>query len=461
MERTLSAYVRALRTAGAAVSSAEAIDAARAMALVGYADRTRLKDTLGLVLAKSEDDKQVHAELFELFFGPAGAAASGQARAQAGAAAPGGQGDQAGQGGQGSDPADAFMALANQADPGQIAATMARAGAAAGIQDIRFATQTAYYVRKMLEQLGVAAAEQRLLAHLAAADSTAGAQAQAQAQAIIDARQRLAGHARVQVEQSFAVFGRNATENFMNEVVAERAMGQLSGADMARMKQIVARMAKRLAERHARRQRVRQHGKLDLRRTLRANAGHDGVPFDLVWKTKHHDRPKIVAICDVSGSVAPYVQFLLLFLHALKDHVADLEAFAFSAELHDVSPDLQSLPFEQAFEQILRTAGGGGTDYGVALAELQARHWDVVDRRTTVLVLGDGRSNHADPRIDIFQALADRAKRLVWLCPEPPGRWGSGDSCLLKYQPHCTRMSHCASAVDLERALDEMLMAYV
>ena len=445
MERILTAYVRALRAAGAAVSSAEAIDAARAMALVGYADRTRLKDSLGVVLAKTEDDKQVHAALFELYFSQAEAAASGQPGPSA---RPGPDATPS------SDPADAFMALASQADAGQIAVAMARAGAAVGIQEIRFATQTAYYVRRMLEQLGVDAAEQRLLARMGQGD------APAEVQAIVDARSTLARHARAQVDQSFAVFGRNATENFMNEVVAERAMGQLSGADMARMKQIVARMAKRLAERHARRQRVRQHGKLDLRRTLRANAGHDGVPFDLVWKTKHHDKPKIVAICDVSGSVAPYVQFLLLFLHALKDHVADLDAFAFSAELHEVSPELESMPFEQAFEHILRVAGGGGTDYGVALADLQSQHWDVIDRRTTVLVLGDGRSNNADPRIDIFQAMADRAKRLVWLCPEPPGRWGTGDSCLLQYQPHCTSMSHCSSAVDLERALDEMLMAY-
>ena len=127
MERILTAYVRALRAAGAAVSSAEAIDAAQAMALVGYADRTRLKDSLGVVLAKTEDDKQVHAALFELFFSQAEAAASGQPQPSA-RPAPDATPS--------SDPADAFMALANQADAGQIAVAMARAGAAVGIQEI-------------------------------------------------------------------------------------------------------------------------------------------------------------------------------------------------------------------------------------------------------------------------------------------------------------------------------------
>ena len=76
------------------------------------------------------------------------------------------------------------------------------------------------------------------------------------------------------------------------------------------------------------------------------------------------------------------------------------------------------------------------------------------------VVLGDGRSNGADPRLDLFAELALRAKRLVWLCPEPPGRWGSGDSGMLQYRPHCSHVSHCATAADLERAIDEALEAY-
>jgi uncharacterized protein with von Willebrand factor type A (vWA) domain len=219
-------------------------------------------------------------------------------------------------------------------------------------------------------------------------------------------------------------------------------------------------MAKRLAVRHSKPRRVKLRGQIDVRRTLRANAGLGGVPFELIWKTKKKDKPKIVAICDVSGSVAQYVRFLLMFLHSLNESVTDLEAFAFSARLYDVSRTLERMAFEPAMEHIVKEAGGGSTDYGQALMDLQTLNWDVIDRRTTVIVLGDGRSNNADPRLDIFAEMADRARRVVWLCPEPPRRWGTGDSCMLQYEPFCSQLSYCATAADLERAVDEVLSAY-
>jgi uncharacterized protein len=229
---------------------------------------------------------------------------------------------------------------------------------------------------------------------------------------------------------------------------------------MERMKAAVARLAKKLAARHTRRQRRLLRGRLDLRRTLRANAGHDGVPFTLAFKHRRRDKPRIVAVCDVSGSVAAHVRFLLLFLYALHDAVGDLRSFAFSNRLKDVTAPLETLPFDDAMALILKEVGYGSTDYGQAWVDLHDRFSDSIDRRTTLIVLGDGRSNHSDPRLDLFAALAARAKRVLWLCPEPAGRWGSGDSEILRYRPFCTTLTHCATAADLERTLDEALEAY-
>jgi len=474
MDRTLVGYVRALRAAGADASIAESIDAARAVAVVGYQDRQALKDALGVVLAKSEPEKAIHHRLFDQYFGlpdlPPPPPDQANAADRAAASDPSSPADA----GQGADatpsPADAasaigqLLALAAGGDgPGQatpLAAALARAAQAAGVDEIRFQTQIGVFTRRLLDQLGTAPLDERLRALLLDPATAGSAEVQAELHQLQAARERLRRAARAVVEQRFELYGRPATEAFMQDVVTHRALGRLSPPDMERMKRVVARMAKRLAVRHSRRRRIKLQGQLDFRRTLRSGAGQDSVPFKLHFKHRRRDKPRFVAICDVSGSVAAHVRFLLLFLYALHGTVADLRSFAFSNQLKDVGPMLENLPFDEAFAQVLREAGGGSTDYGQALVDLQDEHWDCIDRRTTVLILGDGRSNNADPRLDILAELADRAKRVLWLCPEPRGRWGSGDSCMLQYQPFCTQVSHCASAADLERAIDEALAAY-
>jgi hypothetical protein len=480
MEAPLTRYVRALRLAGARVSPAESIDAMRAVALVGYGNRGLLKESLGAVLAKSVDEKAIHDRLFDLHFAldeaaqpdaaersnearEAGASEadgaepqskdSQQAAAEASGGAPGGGGD----GGEAqAEASESFEALAQSGDEDRIAVALARASSAVGADNIRFETQTGFFARRMLEELGVADLEARMLEKFDERTPEAGAEAQR----LIDLRRAMLMRARAIVEQRFALFGASATENFMAEVIGDRSLAALGPGDMPRMLVIVGKLARRLADKHARRLKQRNRGRLDIGRTIRASAGHGGVPFNLIWRQKKKDRPKIVAICDVSGSVSRHVRFLLLLLYALNERVADLRTFAFSARLEDVSPELDAMEFEAAMAAILWRLGSGSTDYGQALADLTENHIGLIDRRTTVLVMGDGRSNNGNPRLDLFQGLAEQAKRVIWLSNEPPNRWGTGDSCLLDYRPWCTRMAYAATVTDLEAALDDILSAY-
>ncbi len=479
MDSALAGYVRALRAAGAESSTAEAIDAARAVALLGYADRANLKAALGVALAKSEEEKRIHERVFELFFcAPAAAAAAQESPRSGKGSEADAQGPAAGAPGDhhvataapvptGDAEVDALLALAAGAGAGagrardpqaanELRLVLARAAAAAGVDEIRLFTQAAFLTRRMLQAMGIEALEARLLQQLADQSPSA----QAEARALDAARATLQREARAYVEQRFLLYGRPATEAFMTEVAVQRPLGRMAPEDMERMKTAVARMARKLAARHSRRQRVQLRGQLDMRRTLRANAGHDGVPISLAFKHRRRDKPRVVAVCDVSGSVAAQVRFLLLFLYALHGVVGELRSFAFSNRLQEVSAPLERLPFDDAMALILKEVGTGSTDYGQAWADLHQRHLAGIDRRTTLLVLGDGRSNGTHPRLDLFAELADRAKRVLWLCPEPPGRWGSGDSAILRYQPLCTALTHCATATDLERALDEALAAY-
>jgi uncharacterized protein with von Willebrand factor type A (vWA) domain len=408
MDSAINGFVRALRAAGAAVSTVETLDAARTVALLGWSDRAVLRDAFGLVLAKSEDDKVLHDRVFDTYFA---------------LPAPTSPDDHAEQPAPGTEPASTAADSDNMAEQFELE----RAAQAAGVDGIRWSTQVAYFTGQMMKAMG--------------------------REHDPDWQRK----ARAVVRRRFELYGAPATEAFMTEVVVRRPVGRLAPSDYERLKVAIARMARRLAQRHARRRRIRQAGRLDLRATLRANAGHDHLPFLLRWRQRRRNKPRIVAVCDVSGSVAAQVRFLLLFLYALHGTVLDLRSFAFSHSLVDVSEPMLALPFDDAMMQILREVGGGSTDYGQAWTDLHHEHLSSIDRRTTLLVLGDGRSNYGNPRLDLFADLAERAARVIWLCPERPASWGSGDSCMLEYRPWCTAALHCTSVADFERVIDDVL----
>src|SRR5437879_8219354 len=68
MRENLHRFFRAARGAGVRLSPAESIDAMRAVSKVGFADRTILRDTFLLTLAKTQDEKKALGDCFDLFF---------------------------------------------------------------------------------------------------------------------------------------------------------------------------------------------------------------------------------------------------------------------------------------------------------------------------------------------------------------------------------------------------------
>jgi hypothetical protein len=444
MDRQITSFIRALRASDVRVSTGEALDATRAVSVTGYSDRTLMKDALRCTLAKSPEEKVTFDDLFDAFF--ASRDIPGEAARQDSDA------PDAASGGQDIDP----VALMESGDEAALAAALEQAADAADIDDIRFSTQIAYYAQQMVRQMGGDQLQQRLMQAFEARSE----EGDAEAERLIELRRDLTMRARERVQRSYDIFGKGETEQFRNEFAESKKLSAIELGDMARMKILVARIAKRLAVKHSRRRRKKNRGQLDVRRTMRANAGVDGVPFNVVWRQKRRERPKIVVVCDVSGSVARYVRFLLLLLWSMKDVVPDLHAFAFSNKLISVDGYLEDLPFEQAMDTILREAGMGSTDYGQALADLKREHEALIDRRTTLIILGDGRSNYDDPRTDLFRDFAARAKRTIWLNPEPMAAWGSGDSEIPRYRPYCSTLSHVATLKDLERAVDDVLSAY-
>jgi uncharacterized protein with von Willebrand factor type A (vWA) domain len=237
-----------------------------------------------------------------------------------------------------------------------------------------------------------------------------------------------------------------------------RPFGALSDKDLDTLRKEVHRLANVLRTRIALRQRRAKTGALDAKATIRTNLKHGSVPIEI----KHHDRtlkPRLVAICDVSTSMRSCSEFMLSLIFALQDQISKTHAFAFIDHLEYITPDLSTHDSNKAVQQVLDRMPSGyyNTDLGYTLGMFADQRLDLVDSRTTFIIVGDGRNNYNDPRLDIFRQLSRRARRTIWLNPEPPTLWGTGDSDMLKYAPECGVILQVGNLAQLAAAVDKLL----
>ena len=456
MTPVLADFVKALRAAGVRVSSPEHMDAGRTLALIGLNDRVALKRALGMALPKSLEEKARFDACFDAFFAAHADIAADLSESAAQAVAgehsqPGStetpENDSAVSG-------DVAQAL-QQGDQAWVQQAIAAAGAEVQVQNIRLFTQRGTYVRRILEQLGIEALEARI------AERVRDDPDDDDVDTLRLARTHLVEEVSGFVEQQLQLYTANAGQALREEVLYKSSLTRVESRDFKTMRELVRKLAKRLVSLHSRRRRRARRGALDLRHTIRRNVAYDGLLFDPVWKRVKLDRPKIIAVCDVSGSVAQVARFLLMFLYGVTEVLPRVRAFAFSGRLGEVTEAFESRPIEDAIEWTLQTWGTGSTDYGGALSELERLAGDEVDHRTTVLILGDARSNHGDPGHRALRRLHDRARRVIWLNPEPRGLWNTGDSEMQRLGACCDRVEPCRSLRQLERLVSELARSAV
>jgi uncharacterized protein with von Willebrand factor type A (vWA) domain len=439
-------FVRAARSAGLRVSPAESIDATRAVEVVGFADRERLRDTLSLVLAKTADEKARFDACFDRFFSREsfGGAAPPPPDAQHPAAEPPptGQGLGEGQGGGGG-----LAAMLRDGDRAGLAAAMEEAALDVGVSEITVFTQVNLYARRILERMGLDGLE-REIARLGETP---------EGDALRRRRDWLRAQVRGFAQQNLQLFAEGDAERHRERRLAATRLSAIDRRDRERMRVLVRAMARRLAVQYGRKRWRSRRGQLDARHTLRRNMGWGGVPFLPVWKRRRVEKPRLVVLCDVSGSVAAVAEFLILFVHSLNEALSGLRSFAFSGDLVEVGAILERQPIERAIPEIMDRVGLGSSNYGRSLLTFEAGWLPMLDRRTTVIVLGDGRGNRTDPRADVLARIAEHSKQVIWLNPEGRTLWGSGDSDMHRYAPHCRIAATCATLGQLERIIAGLL----
>jgi uncharacterized protein len=233
------------------------------------------------------------------------------------------------------------------------------------------------------------------------------------------------------------------------------------GEQLARLRRTVHPLARRLASRLAVRRRHAKRGELDMRRTLRRSMSTGGVPMRPAYRTRRPGRPELVVLCDVSGSVAGFSHFTLLLVQALREQFSKVRVFAFVERADEVTHLFEpGAELSGVMQRVLREADlvafDGHSDYGGSFGSF-AEHWgDAVGPKSSLLVLGDARTNYRDPNLTVLKRLVGQARHAHWLNPEPRRQWGSGDSAALRYAD-VLPMHECRTAAQLADVVEALL----
>ncbi|HEX6752279.1 MAG TPA: VWA domain-containing protein [Solirubrobacterales bacterium] len=235
----------------------------------------------------------------------------------------------------------------------------------------------------------------------------------------------------------------------------DRALPTSPTQDLAAVHRAVSQMKRRLAT-LGQEQRGRRKGQtVDVRRTMRASLETGGVPMYVRYRPKRPRRPEIYVLCDVSTSVTSASVFFLSVLHALHDSFRKLRSFVFIERISEVTDVFEHERDFRVIAQRISSEGGvadvsGYTDYGRVWLEFLGQISDELDPRSTVIVLGDARTNGREPHAEVFAQVAERAGRLFWLNPEPRLYWNYGDSVMAAYERYCDGAFECWTTRHLE-----------
>jgi hypothetical protein len=256
---------------------------------------------------------------------------------------------------------------------------------------------------------------------------------------------------------ALAALDRRAIESPERPALRAPAIGE---AERYRLEETLRRLARTMPGALTHRRAVAGRGRVDPGRTMRANMRFDGIPFQPVTVARRQDKPRLVVLADVSLSVRHTARFTLHFVHGLQRLFRQVRTFAFVADTVEVTDLFAEHQAERALELIF---GGDVLDidadsnYGAAFGRFREDYPDIVTRRTTVVILGDGRGNGHDPNMAAFEEIARRGKQLIWLTPERRNMWRLGRCDLPRYAELCDRVDVVRDLDGLDRATDDIL----
>ncbi len=446
MEKILQNFITALRSSGLRISVSESIDAMGAAGLVGYGNRSVFKDSLAAALAKSQPEKEMFHNCFDSFFSPALFHENkAEIRKPSHMVS--------------TDRDHNLTRLLLEKNNAELSVLIIASAQRTSVNKISFFTQKGLYIRRIMLQMGMEGLNTDISRRMLQGKFFNPMEGKK----LKEAKTLLFENVRNHVEKQLSLFSGSTTRRLVENYLKDVKLSNLEMGDYAQMQVLIKKMVKRLNDLHSRRKKISTRGFLDIKKTLRTNMAYDGILVTPRWKKKKIDRPSLAVLCDVSRSVETVVRFMLLFLYGLNDSLVKMNSYIFCSNLVEVSHIFKKHEAGETLAILQKGDGIGidysGTDYGRAFKDFAEKPLGKVTNKTTVLILGDARNNYGDPETGVLKKIKEKSKRIIWLNPEPPPLWGTGDSEIKKYSPYCFSVKECSTLRHLQRVVDYLLKA--
>ncbi|MGH8673015.1 MAG: vWA domain-containing protein [Burkholderiales bacterium] len=468
MDEKLVEFANLLRQNGVRVSLAETLDAVGATNLTGLGERETFRAALRSTMVKRSTDLPIYEELFDVYFSGLGEIIKQASQAVQDALSMSDQEFQRfleqieellkKEGGKLSELAKELL----KNNSGALEKMMREAARAIRLSGIERTIEENYFARALARQLGldrIAAEIKELREQLEKLQL--GAQMKARMEEYLERRLKalddiVRRYVRMEREKRDM---KTREERRLNDI-GEKSFYYLSDEELKKMEEAVTRLAQRLKNVFTVRRKRSRKGRFDIKRTLRHNLDCGGVPFKLRFEKRKREKPQVVVLCDVSDSVRNASRFMLQFVYALQDLYSRVRSFIFVSEIGEVTEQFRDHDAKEALDTALKgdiINVYAHSNFGHAFRSFASDYIGAINKRTTVIVLGDARNNYNLPHDLSLRDIRQRAKRLIWLNPESRNTWGFGDSEMERYAVHCDMVEECRNLNQLYRVIDQLV----
>ena len=461
----LQGFVHELRAAGLPVSMTENLDAMRGLEYIDIADREVFRTVLAATLVKHERHQRAFDVVFNVYFslfsqgiddddllegGDNGSGLPQDGMPAAGAGTPMSREEMA----------EMLMRAIMNMDRDALRRLAALAVQQfAGMEPGRPVGGT-YYLYRTLRALDLEALTERLM-------GMARQQGEAGEGELADRLLREEYEARLRELRELV------EEEIRRALVADRGMEAMartlrkplpedvefmhaSRDEMLALQRAVYPLTRTMAARLAQRRRRRHRGALDFRKTVRASLSYGGVPAEPKFRHPHPSKPEIMVIADISGSVASFARFTLMFVYAMASQFSKVRSWVFIDGIDEVTAFFQeSDDVTDAVHRVNVEADvvwvDGHSDYGHAFETFYQRHYGEITPKSSIILLGDARNNYHASEAWVVEELQKRARHTYWLNPEPRSYWDTGDSIVSEYTKYCDGVFECRNLRQLQQ----------